>query len=207
MPPDTARRIRPRLTLRQIGVLVAFSAVAMAVVTPIGRTDPGPWEFALEAATGVPYALLIPTLRLVRRGPIKNWLAAALSAIPLAGLLAYMDWVAVAGLGVLDFSRPAAVTPALLVTGFANAMLLAALGLLARRLIPRTCPDCGRFAMLPRPLGPPIPRLPRVASGPDLPGLRLPVPPCRRRPLGRRRPPLPCPPPLNPTPTTKEDPR
>jgi hypothetical protein len=155
MPPDPSRRLRARITLRQFGVLIVFVALALAVLTPIGRSAWGFWDFALLAAVELPYALLLPVLFLVRRGPIKNWIVSVLCAVPLVAFLGYANYVAMTGnIAPNLFVHP--ISPQILVVvAIADSFLLAGLAYLVRRVIPRRCPACGRPALL---LDPSVPR-------------------------------------------------
>jgi hypothetical protein len=149
MPPDPARRLRPRMTLRQYGVLIVFVAIALAVLTPIGRSAWGFWDFAMLGAVELPYALLLPILVLVRRGPIKDWIVSAFCAVPIVAFLIYINFVAVTGqIAPMAFIHNHHVTPLLVVVAFADFVLLPLLARLVRRVIPGSCPNCGRRAML-----------------------------------------------------------
>jgi hypothetical protein len=164
MPPDPARRLRPRMTLRHYGVLIVFVAIALAVLTPIARSARGFWDFAMLAAVELPYVLLLPVLVLVRRGPIKVWLISALCALPIAAFLIYINFVAVTGqiapfVFIHHFSPPI-----LVVVAIADFVLLPLLARLGRGLIPGTCPNCGRSAMLRDPSVPRSREFPRLGD-------------------------------------------
>lgn len=148
MPPDLDRRFRPRMTLRQIGVLVVFAAVAMAVVTPIGRSAADSGQFVLRSAIELPYVLILPTLILVRRGPLKGWMVAALCGVPLVAFLTFLNLLGLTGRAGPDFQMGDLPTAGLVVLGMADALILGGLAYLGRWVIPRFCPTCRRRAML-----------------------------------------------------------
>ena len=164
MPPDPARRLRIRMTLRQFGVLIIFVAITLAVLRPIGQSAAGAWEFAVLAAVELPYAILLALMILVRRGPIKLWLASALAFLPLAAWLVYINFVGATGqltpsVNIGQFSPMILMFVAIVDVAFLP--LLISLG---RQLVPVLCPDCGQRAML---------RDPTVPRSRDFPGSRL----------------------------------
>ena len=162
MPPDPSRRLRPRMTLRQLAVLIVFAALAMAVLTPIGRLTSNLWNFAMIAAVELPYVLLIPVLFLVRRGPIKSWIVSVLCAMPVLAFLIYIHVVAVTGhIAPMIFTRK--FEPSILVmVAFVDLMLLPLVARIGRRVILDFCPNCGRLAMLRDPSVPRSRDFPRI---------------------------------------------
>lgn len=164
MPPDLDRRLRPRITLRQIGVLIVFVAITLAVLIPIGRSAWSHWAFAMLAAVELPYALLIPMVMLVRRGPLKDWIVSVLCLIPLVAFLGYVNYVGLTGNIAPNLYLHDSSPPMLVVVAIADTFLLAGLLYLGRRVIPRRCPACGRPTLL---------RDPSVPRSRDFPGSRL----------------------------------
>ncbi|WP_435007620.1 hypothetical protein P12x_004886 [Tundrisphaera lichenicola] len=165
MPPHPDRRFRPQMTLRQIGVLVIFAALALSVARPTWQAAPDPWAFALLTAVELPYVLLFPVLLLVRRGPLKGWIVAFLCGVPLLAmflcgvpLLAmclFENYVAATGYLGWDTYFHGVPPPLLIVLAIIDGLLLIGLIYLSRWLIPRRCPNCRRPAML---IDPSVPR-------------------------------------------------
>ncbi len=136
MPPDPARQLRPRMTLRQLGVLVVFAAIASAVARPRGNSGNGADELILRVAIEVPYALILPAVFLVRRGPLKNWLLSALCCAPLLGFLLFLH------VEVLPTIGP------MVLIGVVDVGMIGMLIYFGRWLVPLACPNCGRWALL-----------------------------------------------------------
>jgi hypothetical protein len=144
VPPNLDRRLRPRMTLRQISVLVVFAAIASAVmVREISSTT----EFLSLALFALPVAFIPTTLILVRRGPLKIWFLAFLCAVPYLSFLVVFNLVVFNG-GIGDWRSMDHVEVVLFVVVGCYSLLLAGLTLLARWLVLRRCPLCGWWAML-----------------------------------------------------------
>src|SRR4051794_1080128 len=97
MPPHPDRPSPPPITLRQIGILVVFAAISLAVLRANTTSFREPRELALGVAVELPYVLILPTLFLVRRGPLKNWIVAVLCVVPLVAFLVFLNGVAMRG--------------------------------------------------------------------------------------------------------------
>jgi len=148
MPPDPDRRPLSRVTIRHLAVLVAFAAVASAVVMPQARRSSDPWRLLFVACVEVPYALLAPALILVRSGPAKSWLVAFLCCVP---LVAFAAWLGV-GLYLTVLSTWVVWSPFGIVAVFFAVVCVAMAGgglaILSKWAVPRTCPACRRPALL-----------------------------------------------------------
>jgi hypothetical protein len=156
LPANLDRRLRPRITLRQISVLVVFAAIGSAVMAREARTLSNFWPFLLWE---LPIAFIPTTLVLVRRGPLKIWFLTFLCAIPIVGLI---------GLNLVVFyyhhiswRNPSRVAVFLVALAGGEALLFAGLMILARWLVPRRCPLCGWWAMLRDPSVPCARHFPR----------------------------------------------
>jgi hypothetical protein len=163
VPANLDRRLRPRMTLRQISVVVVFAAIGSAVMAREVRTLSSFWVVVLWE---LPIAFIPTTLMLVRRGPLKIWFLTFLCAMPIVGLLI--------GLNLLVFYQyrnfwrdPDRVAVFLVALAGGEALLFAGLMILARWLVPRRCPLCGWWAMLRDP------SVPRARSFPTPTEARL----------------------------------
>jgi hypothetical protein len=138
--------VAPRLTIRQLMILVVLCAVACACFVPVLRADSQnrlPLLCFMVLAT--PLVLTIPVLVLFRSGPWKDWTINFLMALPVL----VFALAANVGLGIAAvFSEEDSVLT--IAAGGLIIDLFFALPIIfiARRLIPRRCPSCGRRARL-----------------------------------------------------------
>ena len=149
MPPDLDRRLRPRLTIRQICILVIVAAAVSAVIMPQFRHQNDPRTIFLIAAVETPYLLMIPTLLLVRRGPGKTCLFASLGMVSILGFAIYSTLL---------------IGQATVVVLVVDALLIGLMARLSTWIIPRSCPACRRPAMLRDPSVPGSSRFPPASE-------------------------------------------
>ena len=147
MPANLDRRFRPRMTLRQIGILVAFTAVSSAVVMPEARKAGNSPKLLLVGAVELPLVLIPVVAILVRRGPLKLWFVSCLAFVPILALLAFLNYSLFRTKA--SFPRDDSTLSAnLTVIVLCEVTLLACAAFLARGLLPRSCPLCRRPALL-----------------------------------------------------------
>ena len=154
-PTAPARRSPSGLTLWQLMKLVAALCAASAVVAPLVRmtlyAGAGWKTAAIFGAMTAPIVLAVVSFPLVRRGPWKDSLIAALLAIPVvlgfglinAFLCFIVGWGRLfnRGFPLQDLAEFGALAAADVVLGLA-------LIFLARRIIPRRCLRCRRFLLV-----------------------------------------------------------
>jgi hypothetical protein len=166
VPPNLDRRLRPRMTLRQISVIVVFAAIGSAVMVREPRSADNVLGFLLLE---VPVAFIPTTLIMVRRGPLKIWFLVFLCAVPLLSFLVELNLFVFYGPFVHWRGSDQAAILLVALAG-CDAFLIAGLAVLARWLVPRPCPLCGWWAMLRDPSVPrsrhfPTPTEPRLCLG------------------------------------------
>lgn len=145
------------MTLRQIGVLVAFAAIVSAVLGPELRVARETSRLLLVGLVELPFALMPTTLILMRRGPLKIWFFTFLAAIPLTGLTATLNFEV---MPLVWKDRDNLSPVRFLLAVIPDLGLLGLLAFLARVLVPRICPLCGRPALLRDPSVPRSSRFP-----------------------------------------------
>ena len=147
MVPVSDHRLRPRITIRHLAVLVAFAAVASAVVMPRARGSLTPQRFLAIVLVELPYPLLIPTLILVRRGAFKTWLLSFLCSVPLAWFAAWLmteTWSFVRH--GWDHERINFVLLGFLLS--CDSIVVGCPVVLTKWSVPRICPACRRPSLL-----------------------------------------------------------
>jgi hypothetical protein len=141
--------------MRGLMKLVVALATASACMTPFTRlVDLGMADWKSVAVAGtvvVPLVLAVASFPLVRRGPLKDWLIAALltcavvAAFVLVNVFLLLTFGAMLSRGMLPRADDLVQLAILMASEF---VLGAGLVFLARRVVPRRCPQCRRFLLL-----------------------------------------------------------
>jgi hypothetical protein len=142
-------------TVRQMMKLVVFAAVASLCLVPVVRwAEIGAvsWPFAvLMEAVAIPMVLAIVAFPMVRSGPLKDWLIRALLmtsvGVILAAAIYSLCWGAVGPQSLNLWAGSTGMT-----VGFLREVIVVLAFpfiLLWQQLVPRLCPACKRWRLLP----------------------------------------------------------
>ena len=143
---------QPRLSLFQMMKLVVFGAIASTCIAPayrLAEIGVGTWStWLILEGVSVPLVLALAAFPLVRKGPFKDWLIRVSLIVSVAValgfavyLLIFFSWGWASRRMPPEFTFLAIDAGVIIVLGFA-------LALLARSIIPLSCPDCSRRTLI-----------------------------------------------------------
>jgi hypothetical protein len=143
--PDSTGQFSLRFTFRHLLILVAYLVVLFYIVLPAlavaGRHGPRNVLVPVVLITPPLAALLVMIFE--RAGPLKNWCVLFLNVLFFPAVVLNHDCVAL--LTYLHRGRP----PVLWVTVVLNVAAFAYLLKYSGRILPRRCPGCRRWTLIP----------------------------------------------------------